>query len=136
MNVQQDQKIVIVCKETADKGHPYSIINLEAIDHAATLKPNSFRLWIYIAKNQNGYKFALSQVAFCNWSGVSRSTYLSSVKDLVEQGYLVECEDTSGNKNVYNFYELPNKNTFPKTKDDLMLNIPKEKIEDKNNFKF
>lgn len=127
MNTVENQKIIIVSKAPADKQHPYTTINIEAIDHAAIhLKANAFKLWMYIAKNQNKYKFGLSQVAFCHWSGVSKPTYLTAVRDLIDQGYLVKSNQDSGN--CYIFYELPTEKNFPETKEDLKIKVPEAKV--------
>ena len=52
-----NQTIVIVSKNPTDKTHPYTIINLEALDLAiATLKGCELVLWLYIAKNRLHYQ--------------------------------------------------------------------------------
>lgn len=49
----ENQKIVIVNKGISDSKHPYSIINLAAIDEAMkVLKNSEFKLWLYIAKTK------------------------------------------------------------------------------------
>lgn len=124
-----NQIIVIVDKEKADKAHPYSCINLEASNYAA-LHCNtvgSFKLWYYMAANQNQYEFALSRVAFCSWSGLGKDAYLAAIKKLKEQGFLVPVENY---KNKYIFYELPRGEKAPKTKEDIIVRIPEEKMEE------
>ena len=115
MDTAENQKIVIVNKATTDKKHPYTPINIEVLNNAlTTLKGNEFKVWMYIAKNQNHFTFALSRVAFCRWSGTSVSTYHRAVTSLIEKGYLVP---SKSNSNTYTFYEAgitliskPNKN--------------------------
>jgi hypothetical protein len=78
------------------------MINIEAMQKAmAVLKPNAYKVWCYMAKNQNNYKFALSYVDVCNFCKMSKPTYLGCIKELIEAGYLV---NTSGNS--YDFYEM------------------------------
>lgn len=129
INTVPNQIIVIVNKEKADKIHPYSCINLEASNYAAIHcdTVGSFKLWYYMASNQNQYEFALSRVAFCMWSGLSKDAYLAAVKKLKEQGFLVP---VPGCKNKYTFYELPTTETIPETKEDLEIQIPEEKVEE------
>ena len=101
------------------KGEEKSLILASALDDAAArLKNASFKLWIYLAKNQDKYRFGLSQTAFCNWASVSKPTYLNAVKDLIEKGYLVLKEEKS---HTYIFYERPTIKTFPKTEEDLII---------------
>lgn len=129
-----NQKIIIISKENTDKGHPFSMINLEAIDNAAIkLKDTAFKLWIYLGKNQNHYRLELSQVSFCNWCGATKPTYLKAVRTLIEQGFLVPKKE---NSNVYTFYEYPTDETMPTTENDLSIAIPEEKVIEINKFRF
>lgn len=132
MKVVENQKIVIVNKEASDKEHPYSIINLAAAENAGmTLNGNEFKLWFYIAKNQNGYSFALSKVSFCREMNVSTSTYYRAVETLIEKGYLVQKENEKSN--VYCFYENGAKLI---EEDSLIIELPKEKTNELKSFKF
>lgn len=130
-NTVENQKIVIVIKEISDSKHPYSIINLAAIDEAMkVLKNSEFKLWLYIAKNQNNYKFALSCVDFCRCANVSKNTYHTAVNALIEKGYLMPKED---NSNTYTFYEG---SINYKTKEDIEIDFPQEKTDEIREFKF
>jgi hypothetical protein len=64
------------------------------------LKPNTFKLWCYMAKNQNNYTFALSCVDACGFCNFTKPTYLKAVQELIDVGYLVETS-----KNHYDFFE-------------------------------
>ena len=56
-----NQKIVRIEKEPCGKGNLYAAINLKALEAAAqNLDAGAFKLWIYFAKNQNGYSAMLS----------------------------------------------------------------------------
>ena len=68
------------------------------------LKPNTFKLWQYLAKNQDKYTFALSKVDAMDFCNISKSTYASCVNELIDTGYLIKDNDGS---NHYNFYEVP-----------------------------
>lgn len=123
MKTAENQKIVVIVKEAADKDNPYSIINLTAFDNALQqLKGNTFKMWCYLAKNQNEYSFALSRVAACRELSMGRNSYLSSVNELIEKGFLVQKEKDSSK---YLFYELPSTYSDPETAEDLTIEYPK-----------
>jgi hypothetical protein len=75
------------------------------------LKGEAFKLWCYMAKNQNNHTFALSKVDAIKWGIGSKSSYDRAVAELIEKGYLVE---TSSNH--YDFYEMPNSEVIYITK--------------------
>lgn len=121
----ENQKVIIISKALADKDHKFSIINLEAIDNmAAALKTvTSTKLWLYLAKNQNNYTFALSRTDFCRWAGCSKPSYLNAVIDLIDKGYLVP---KASNSNIYTFFEAPIDGQTP-TEDDKIIVINEDK---------
>lgn len=57
-----NQKKIRINKAKADATHTYAIINIWAMQTAMKLltKGSSFKLWSYLASNQNGYTFDLS----------------------------------------------------------------------------
>ena len=98
-----NQKIVTVEKEPCGKGNLYAAINLNALEAAAQdLDAGAFKLWIYFAKNQNGYEFALSSKDAHDTFGLGKSQYDTAVKKLISSGYLT---NTQGNQ--YTFSEIP-----------------------------
>ena len=60
-----------------------------------------FFLWMYFAKNQDGYTFAVSPAATLSW-GVPRASFYKALQTLKEKKYIVEKSD-----NTYDFYESP-----------------------------
>ena len=113
-----NQKIVTVNKELCDKEHIYTVHNLNALDYAAgnLVTDLGFKLYMYIAKNQDKYSFPLSNVLFCSWANCGRSAYNTAVKELIEKGYLVQ---TEGSKTAYSFYE------YPRMKEEIIdINFP------------
>lgn len=101
-----NQKAVTVYKEPCDntvKEHYYAKINLDALSQAALdLDAGAFKLWVYFAKNQPGYQFALSKADVMEHFGIKKTQYDNAIKELKEKGYLVE------NKNpYYSFHEVP-----------------------------
>ena len=103
-----NQKTITVKKEPTDNQNYYTMINLNALELAAIdLKAGAFKLWVYLAKNQNNYTFALSNKAVAEYFGIKKDQYDSAVKELIEKGYLIETT-----KNKYNFLELAEKTTI------------------------
>ena len=79
-------------------------MNLIALQQAMKdLKGSSFKLWTYFNKNQDNYRFELSQKACAEW-GIKKDSYYNAIKDLIEKRYLVP---TTQESNIFCFYELP-----------------------------
>ena len=101
-----NQKGITIHKEPCDntaQEHYYAKINLEAISHAAMdLDAGAFKLWIYFAKNQPGYRFALSKKVVEEQFGIKKTQYDNAIKELKEKRYLVQDKG-----NYYSFYEVP-----------------------------
>lgn len=103
-----NQKTITVCKELCDNQHYYTMISLNALECAAIdLKSGAFKLWVYLAKNQNNFTFGLSNKAVAEQFGIKKDQYDSAVKELIEKGYLIETA-----KNIYQFKELSEKATI------------------------
>lgn len=103
METVANQKTIKTMKEPCNKENLYAMYNLDALQSAMLdLKGETFKLWCYIGKNQNGYKFALSKVDAMRWGIGSKSSYDRAVKELREKGYLVETSP-----NHFTFYEKP-----------------------------
>lgn len=101
MMTYENQKTITTKGAPHDRNNIYAALNIEAMEEAMTLlKPNTFKLWCYMAKNQNNYTFALSCADACKFCNMTKPTYLKGVQELVEVGYLV---NTNGNH--YDFYE-------------------------------
>lgn len=60
-------------------------------------------MWLYFNKNQDGYRFELSQKACRDW-GIKKDSYYEGVRELESKGYLRSIYEGS---NIYNFYEKP-----------------------------
>ena len=106
MNTFENQKTITTNAAQHNKNNIYAALNIDAMSEAMELlKPNTFKLWCYMAKNQNNYTFALSCVDACKFCNISKPTYLKSIQELIDVGYLV---NTNGNH--YDFYEKLPKN--------------------------
>lgn len=98
-----NQKVVTVKQSICDKEHIYTQCNLKANKMALKeLSPNTYKLYMYFALNQNDFVMALSYVDVYNVTGMSEKTYHKAVKELIDKGYLVKEEDK---KNQYIFYD-------------------------------
>lgn len=97
-----NQKIITVRKEPADRQHIYSTNNIQALYEALYNLTSTvgFKLYMYIAKNQNEYEFALSSADFCNKANCGIRAYNTAVAELESKGYLIKEKGT-----IYNFYE-------------------------------
>lgn len=122
-----NQKHITTNKLKCDATHPYSTINLWALQSAMQhLRGSGFKLWNYLAKNQRGYSFDLSREdCVTNW-GMSVDSYYAAVKELISKRYLIETS-----KNHYSFYEIPD--TLPQSPMEARLDYfrgnPKEYME-------
>ena len=66
--------------------------------------PYALQLYLYLAKNANGYEMALSQAAAEVEAGIKKTTFHKYLDLLIHEEYLVW---RSGN--TYDFYETPHK---------------------------
>ena len=111
MTSYANQRHITTHKTTCKDGKPYVSITVEDFEYAAKdLNHATFKLWLYFAKNKDGYGFYSSFVAIEESIGISRNQYYNSFKELIEKGYLVE---TSSNH--YAFYESPQYTSFYKS---------------------
>lgn len=101
-----NQRVIQVNKSPTDKQHIYTANNLEALDEASKniQSIGGYKLYIYIAKNQNKYVFALSKVDFMKWSGLGKKAYTTGFYELVDKGYLIQDEVYP---TKYKFYDTP-----------------------------
>ena len=99
-----NQRIIDINKSPTDKQHLYTTNNLASIDEAASRLQSigGFKLYIYLAKNQNKYTFALSSSDFMEWSGLGKQAYSTAFDDLINQGYLIQDKKQ---KNKYSFFD-------------------------------
>lgn len=98
-----NQKIIKLAERTKrDAEHLYSMNNLDALQAAMqVLNGSGLKLWLYLNKNQDGYRFELSRVDCAKW-GIKKDSYYSAVDELINKGFLVQ--DHYGS-NMYWFHE-------------------------------
>ena len=121
-----NQRTLLIHKEPTDKYNLYTVNNLEALDEASRRLQSigGFKLYMYLAKNQDKYEFALSSSHFCMWSGLGLTAYKTAFKELVEQGYLIP------SKTVKDYYIFYDKAQIPEENLDIIIKIPEEKVEE------
>ena len=123
-----NQRTIQVNKSKTDKNNLFTQNNLAALDEAAGIlqSKGGFKLYMYLAKNQHEYSFALSSAAFCAWSGLGIKAYNSAFKELVEQGYLIPKDSSKEKETRYIFYDKSQKEI--KRADTVIIEIPIEKV--------
>lgn len=98
-----NQKVIIVRHDICDETHLYTKCNVSSNKKALKeLSPNTYKLYMYFALNQDGYTFALSYQDVYNVIGMSDKTYQKAVRELIEKEYLVQSETSKG---LYIFYD-------------------------------
>lgn len=65
------------------------------------LDNSSFKLWLYIEKNQDEFELELSQKACENW-GLKKDSYRRAKLELIQKNYLREVEP-----DIFEFNEMP-----------------------------
>lgn len=84
---------------------PYLKINLDSIEKAMKeLRPNTFKLWVYLCSNKDKYQLILSSkfaTEFCNFS---RNTYNDAINEMIAKDYLTPFP-LGVSKNDYLFWE-------------------------------
>ena len=102
-----NQKSVVTKKTLVDTENTYSKINIEAVCTAARLlSDKTFKLYMRMNLHQDNYTYALSPADIQKVMGLSVGQYRAAVKEMIQKMYLVLVE---GRKNLYRFYEYPQK---------------------------
>ena len=124
-----NQRVLSIHKEPTDKEHKYTCNSLEALGEAAKRlqSKGGFKLYMYLAKNQDKYNFALSSSDFCNWSGLGIAAYRTAFEELEKQGYLILKGSSTNN---YTFYDKAQKEDEAAQNDNVNISIPTEKVKE------
>ena len=96
-----NQKTIVVHKDKVVSDF-LQINNAEWMEVNKKFGPYALQLYLYIAKNADGYKFALSPAAAREEAGIKKTSYNNYLKLLETAGYIVK---RSGN--TYDFYTTP-----------------------------
>lgn len=102
-NMYANQKTVTINKESTEFKR-FASVHLQNLDDAmATLTPNTFKLWVYFAKNIDGYELVLYRSNVMRKCKFGASTYTKAMQELINLKYLIPTEDGKG----YDFYDSP-----------------------------
>lgn len=66
-----------------------NIFKKDILEAMSNLKGATFKLYMYILSNQDGYIFGLSQKDVAVRAGIPEATYRTAVKELIDKGYLI-----------------------------------------------
>ena len=126
-----NQREITVSKQPTDKKNKYTANNLAALDEAARRlqSKSGFKLYMYLAKNQDKYSFNLSSNDFMIWSGSGYTAYSTAFQELEDEGYLVKKD---GTQTIYVFYD---KAQLPKEENGMTIEVPEEKVDEIRNIK-
>lgn len=105
MATYANQKTITINREEVNlRGDKqYLAVYSENVAAAARVLSNtSFKLYIYLLSNQDGYKKDFSSQHFSTLYGVSYSSVSRAIAELEKEGFLVK-----GDNNKYEFYERP-----------------------------
>ena len=132
-----NQKKIYIQRETDNAKRDYLKVGNDNL-HAAmyNLKSSTFMLWVYFVDNANGYGMDLYPVDFLNITGMGRSTYDRSFKELEEKGYLLKSKVAN---NTYLFMEKSEKaesrDEIQSVDKEVFENIKKEFFSDEPTYK-
>ena len=105
MATYANQKTITINREEVNlRGDKqYLTVYSENVAAASRVLSNtSFKLYIYLLSNQDGYKKDFSSQHFSTLYGVSYSSVSRAIAELEKEGFLVK-----GDNNKYEFYERP-----------------------------
>ena len=103
MSVPNQKTVKLAPRTKRDSEHLYSMNNLDALQMAMkTLNGSGLKLWLYLNKNQDGYRLELSRVDCANW-GIKKDSYYKAVDELIQKGFLIQ--DHFGS-NLFWFHEI------------------------------
>lgn len=106
MSVPNQDIVKIGKREPFNQENIYGRFHIDALQTAmTTLKGETLKLWLYLAKNQDDYQLELSQKALAEW-GLKKDAYYTAKKKLIEVGYLTPLREGS---NILVFSEIPKK---------------------------
>ena len=106
-----NQKLYIVNKKI-EEGDIFIMLKWEDYCAAAReLSPSALNLYMYLAKNKDGYEFFFSSKDYCDTFKVVDKTFRNAKNELINKGYLRE-----ESKNRVNFSSSA---AFKETKDNL-----------------
>lgn len=113
METYANQKIIIIDKSDEKDDNYLQIYNKDWIQASKDMIYGTFKLYLYLASNNDGFRFALSQRAVKNKLGISKAAYHKAVDQLIDMGYL--------NLEYGNTYKFTISPQFKATNDDVNI---------------
>lgn len=98
-----NQKLIVIHRDMP-KTNFVQIKNENWMEFNKKHGPFALQLYLYLAKNADGYNLALSKQAALKEAGIKSTTYYKYLELLINEGYLVW-----RNGNTLDFYETPHK---------------------------
>lgn len=106
----------VIKARTAENNSDVRISDLFKVDilnAAKELNGVTFKIYMYLISNQDGYVGGLSRADAMEKLGISSKSYDNGIKELEEKGYLtythMTVEDSTGeHAGLWNFYARPN----------------------------
>jgi len=90
-----------------NSGRKYACIYKDNLFNACiNLRPSTFKVWVFLASNQDNYSLEYSPSYLSKVIDVSIPTAKTAFNELKEKRYLIQDEDK---KYLYTFYETPQK---------------------------
>lgn len=88
---------------------PFDIV-VHSVDSQAMrqLSGNAYKAYSYLRKNADGYKFALSQKATSDYTGLNEKAYLKAINELIDKRFLIQ----RGDGNRYDFFLIGSDTTI------------------------
>ena len=111
-----NQKTIIIHKEKVD-GLFFQIPQEALFNAVKTLTHAGLKLWLYLAKNNDGFKLDFSPAHAKEQTGLSPSSKDRAIKELIETGYLISTNEG------YEFYSTPQANL-----DDVEKQLEQEMV--------
>ena len=133
MSVPNQKTVKLAPRTKRDSEHLYSMNNLDALQMAMkTLNGSGLKLWLYLNKNQDGYRLELSRVDCANW-GIKKDSYYKAVDELIQKGFLIQ--DHFGS-NLFWFHEKASSEKpkfFSESENDLSETQKEESVKPERN---
>lgn len=108
--VTYPNQIVVTVNNKVRQGHTFGMIDNDAMTKAAVDlagQPNAFKLWIYFARNADGYTFAYSTKDVIENFGIKKDALIDAKKVLIEKGYLSLDQGNYYEFDIYPYSENP-----------------------------
>lgn len=134
-----NQRRIKIHKESTNKTNLYTTNNLMALDEAARRlqTKGGFKLYMYLAKNQDSYVLDLYSSNFLVWSGLGIAAYRTAFNELIDHGYLILKD---GSETIYTFYDKAQKECPEEPYDHVKVEFIPDTVENikkaKEQFEF